>query len=126
MLVQPTVEDKMDAIIIPSVLAVLLFMMFSIPLFLRKYVVSDTLFRLDNCDLMVGPSQLQRRLNEETRAWMRIDQTKVDKKVDVRWRVRLPFVFGSTCVRTKAYSIAYLSTYHRPFPFRYFLYPPLP
>ncbi|PVG02604.1 hypothetical protein CPB86DRAFT_750322 [Serendipita vermifera] len=77
MMVTPTVEDKMDAIIIPSVLAVLLFMMFSIPLFLRKYV-------------------LQRRLNEETKAWMRIDLTKVDKKVDVRWRVRLPFVFGST------------------------------
>ncbi|CAG8773538.1 17079_t:CDS:2, partial [Acaulospora colombiana] len=34
---------------------------------------------------------LQRRLNEETKAWMRIDLTKVDKKVDVRWRaIRIP------------------------------------
>lgn len=32
-------EDKIDAIVIPCVLALILFMLFVIPLFIRKYVV---------------------------------------------------------------------------------------
>jgi len=32
-------EDKIDAVVIPCVLALILFMLFTIPLFIRKYMV---------------------------------------------------------------------------------------
>jgi len=37
--VRADAEDKIDAVVIPCVLALILFMLFTIPLFIRKYIV---------------------------------------------------------------------------------------
>ncbi|CAG7845997.1 SubName: Full=Uncharacterized protein {ECO:0000313/EMBL:CCA69288.1} [Serendipita indica DSM 11827] len=71
-----TKQDGMIAIIISSVVALLLFMIFSTPLFVRKYI-------------------LQRRMNRVTQSWEAIDQKKADKNLKLKWRVRLPYLFGS-------------------------------
>jgi len=75
--IKATSDDKIMAVVIPSVLALILFLLFVIPLFIRKYV-------------------LQRRMNKETRAWELVDLKKLDKRANIQWRVRLPIIFGST------------------------------
>jgi len=75
--VRTDAEDKIDAVVIPCVLALILFMLFTIPLFIRKYI-------------------LQGHMSHESRIWEAMDLKRMDKRVDVRWRVRLPLIFGST------------------------------
>jgi hypothetical protein len=62
-------EDKIDAVVIPCVLALILFMLFTIPLFIRKYIVrpllDDTLLHIltirnsfrDICPSNAGPGR---------------------------------------------------------------------
>jgi len=76
---QPTPADEMDAIIIPTAMALFLFIFFLIPMVLRKYVI-------------------RKRLQRETRGWAAVDQRRfVKKSVDLHWKVQLPRIFGSAC-----------------------------
>lgn len=75
-----TAADEMDAIIIPTVMALFLFIFFLVPMLLRKYII-------------------RRRLRRETKGWAAVDRRRFDKKdaLDLQWQVRLPRIFGSAC-----------------------------
>ncbi|KIM26084.1 hypothetical protein M408DRAFT_330849 [Serendipita vermifera MAFF 305830] len=78
---QPTPADEMDAIIIPTAMALFLFIFFLVPMLLRKFVI-------------------RRRLRRETRGWAAVDQQRFFNKkkgVDLQWKVQLPRIFGSAC-----------------------------
>jgi len=65
--------------VITIAVVMLLAMLLATPLFVRKYV-------------------LQRRMNKDVDRWAAIDRRKTDEPdPDVRWRIRLPNIFRSTC-----------------------------
>ncbi|KAG8798527.1 hypothetical protein FRC17_007401, partial [Serendipita sp. 399] len=82
-----TREDRFEAVLIPTVVSTLLFCLFLAPMLIRKYV---------------------RRVGRETRIWEEVDRKKLSTlpesvmmdgdQAQLRWRVRLPYLFSSACV----------------------------